>query len=145
MAHYHAFINRELRAVPLTWEHPRDERGAFDPLFKRSGLTEADIAEDLAEGKSRAAIEGAYMPDFSHVPPEQMGIQAYETTSEGTPISPVFPDSPEGRYQLVAYCADHETVFAGATASEREWAHVLFGGELAAVDLHTGTITMAHE
>jgi hypothetical protein len=74
-----------------------------------------------------------------------MGIQAYETTTEGTPISPVFPDTPEGRFALVTYCAVHETVFAACRATMGEWAMILFGGDDVVVDLQRGTIERPRE
>lgn len=126
--------------MPLAWQHPRDRRGAYIPLQNRRYLTQEAIEEELAEGRSREEIEAAYMPDFSHVPAEQLGIQAYETTSEGTPISPVFPDTPDGRFKLIEYVATHESVFADQRASLEEWVRILFGSEHAAVDLETGRI-----
>jgi hypothetical protein len=147
MKKYKAFINREIRHVALTWEHPREADGEWVPLQNRRLLTEEYIAEELREGdaKTREEVEERFMPDFSLVPPGRMGLQAYETTSEGTPISPVFPDTPEGRYQLVAYCARHATVFADIPATLQEWAKMLFGREIAAVDIQTGRITLLDE
>src|SRR3990167_10363366 len=87
--HKVSFIsNRGLRQIPLNWEHPRDERGSYIPLQDRElAYTEEEIEEGLADGwlKSRQEAEDMLMPDFSNVPQEQMGICAYETTSEGTP------------------------------------------------------------
>ncbi len=60
-------------------------------------------------------------------------IAAYETTTEGTPISPAFPNTPEGRRDLVAYCAEHAFVFGHQRAGGEAWAAILFG-EGATVD-----------
>lgn len=91
--------NREVRRVPHGWQHPRDERGRFTPLLP--GQMPADAgATDL---------------------------MAYETTSEGTPISPAFPDTPEGRLELVRYCADHATTYGKHRTGVEAWAAVLFG------------------
>lgn len=137
-----AFVNREIRYVPLTWAHACDATGHPIPLSDRRDLSDERVAELLADGAyaSRADIEDGNMPDFLQVPAGQMGIQAYETATEGTPISPVFPDTPDGRSALVRYCADHETVFGPYTATVTEWAAILFGGDQMAVNLDTGTI-----
>jgi hypothetical protein len=90
---------REVRRVPEGWQHPRDERGKYVPL--------------LAEQMPR--LEGGY------------AIVAYQTTSEGTPISPAFPDTPEGRFALVRHCAEHATTFGQHRTGVEAWAAILFG------------------
>jgi hypothetical protein len=37
-------------------------------------LTQEAIEKELAEERTKEEIEAAYMPDFSHVPAEQLGI-----------------------------------------------------------------------
>jgi hypothetical protein len=142
-----ALINRELRRVPLHWVHPRDARGEWIPLANRRSLTDEVVAELMAEGAAgtREEIERDYMPEFSDVPAAKTGIQAYETTTEGTPISPVFPDTPDGRFALVRYCADHETVFGPHPATMEEWVRILCGNDRAAVDLDTDTSMVPSE
>lgn len=135
---------RVVRKVPLNWEHPKDEEGKYVPLYDRSSYpryTEEEIQELLDEGdiSSRDEIEGWFAPDFSNVPPEEMGICAYEEVTEGTPISPVFPDSPEGMYELVRYCAENRFVFGGFVKADVEgWAAVLWGN--AVVDPFNGVV-----
>ena len=125
----------------------RDENGEWIPLADRRFFTDELVAERIADGsvRSREEIEAGYMPDFSLVSSERMGIQAYETTTEGTPISPVFPDTPDGRFALVQYCADHETTFGPYTATPTEWAQILFGHDQLAVNIETGTIDLVSE
>ena len=97
--------NREVRVIPKGWQHPKDARGKHVPL----------LPEDM---------------------PDAMGeteIAAYETTSEGTPISPAFPNTPEGRLALVNHCAERETTFGDHGADAEAWAAILFG--CATVDL----------
>ena len=91
--------NREVRVIPAGWTHPRDERGRSIPLLREQ------------------------MPE----PGDETAIAAYETTSEGTPISPSFPDTPEGRLDLVRHCAEHCTTFADYQADAEAWAIILFG------------------
>lgn len=133
-------VNREIRRVPLDWEHPRDEHGEPIPLLKRDHYTAADIRELIQEGRRLEEIEGWLMPDFSGTPEKRMGICAYETTSEGLPISSVFPDTPEGRWALVHYCAQFQTVFADRRVNPEAWAELLFGDSLAVVDAESGRV-----
>jgi len=91
--------NREVRRVPAGWEHPRDGRGRFTPL----------------------------LPEQMPAAGERAEIMAYETTSEGTPVSPAFPDTPEGRLALVRHCVEHATTFGKHRGGLEAWAAVLFG------------------
>lgn len=124
-----AFIGgREVRIVPKGWQHPRDGRGRYAPLLP------ADYAFDDAEHEAAGA---ARMPDASGLRIDETEIVAYETVSEGTPVSPVFPNTPQGRLALVNYCAEHATTFGDHRADPEAWAAILFGG--ASVDLD-GTV-----
>jgi hypothetical protein len=80
-----------------------------------------------------------FMPSARGLPAEATEIMAYETTSEGTPISPAFPNTPQGRLDLVNYCAEHCTTFARHTAGPEAWAAILFG-DSAAVVSEDGTV-----
>ena len=91
--------NREVRRVTRGWQHPLDDRGRPAPLLP----------------EQMPAVTG------------QVDLMAYETTSEGTPISPAFPDTPTGRLQLIRYCAEHATTFGRHRSGEEAWAAVLFG------------------
>lgn len=53
-------------------------------------------------------------------------IQLYETTSEGTPKSPVFPK--EDFDKLCEYVAEHVTTFAHFRATKDEWKEMLSSG-----------------
>lgn len=57
-------------------------------------------------------------------PPEGEGYQLWETTSEGSPKTPVFATLDE----LCAYAAEHCTTFADSKASAEGWRHMLDGG-----------------
>ena len=95
-------INREVRPVPLGWNHPRRD-GRFVPLLPEQ------------------------MPSLDDELPRDIGIAAYETTSEGTPISPFFLDDEEGRLMLVNWCAENSTVYGDHKADPETWAAILFG------------------
>ena len=124
-----AFIGgREVRIIPKGWQHPRNGRGRCAPLLP------ANYAFD-DEAHEAGCV--ARMPDTSGLCADETEIAAYETVSEGTPISPVFPNTPEGRLALVNDCAEHATAFGDHRADPEAWAAVLFGG--ASVDLD-GTV-----
>ena len=120
--------NREVRWIPRGWQHPRDGKGRFRPLLPNgyaaaNGLTKEEAAHSAPE-----------MPETTG-PVRSKGLQivAYETTSEGTPLSPAFPETPDGRLALVNWCAENLTTFGDHNADDEAWAAVLFGGGLAMV------------
>lgn len=122
-------INREVRRVPLHWQHPKDAAGNYLSLYDRAGLTEKRLAEYMEDNPSctREEIMEWFMPDFSAVPADQMGIAVYETTTEGTPMSPVFPDTPRGRFALLEYCRKHVSTFGDHRCDRLEgWRELLF-------------------
>jgi len=101
--------NRVVRRVPLLWQHPIGDNGQYIPLSDSALFSEEDL---YTEGKDmELCVTGEqFMPDFTEVPDNEMGICAYEEVSEGTPISPVFPDTPEGRIALGKYCAQNTRI-----------------------------------
>lgn len=117
-------MGREPRRVPMTWEHPRDDRGQYISL--RQGIEEdrqefadrvANYGEEDAIGYFGGPIDPAeYMPTWTA--DVAVGWQMYENTSEGTPISPVF-ESPE---ELARWLADTSaSAFGNMTASYEQW------------------------
>lgn len=56
-----------------------------------------------------------------HEPPTGPGFQLWETTTEGSPKSPVF----ETLDELCAWCADNATTFGNNRASAEEWRSML--------------------
>lgn len=60
------------------------------------------------------------------------GYQLWETTSEGSPVSPVFTSAEE----LADWCAEHATIFASEKTSRENWFKMFVGEE----DLDTGSI-----
>lgn len=57
-------------------------------------------------------------------PPTSPGFQLWETTSEGSPVSPVF----ETLDALCEWAADHATTFGRARASAEQWKKMLDDG-----------------
>ena len=129
--HYIAAQKREIRRVTAGWQHPRNEKGHFIPLFKAAdldsayddfhyeldGLVEkgvyADREEALDANAHRLPDPSAYMSEFAN----PTHVQAYETTTEGTPISPVF----DSESDLVTYLAEHAGLFGGRKGTADEW------------------------
>lgn len=66
-----------------------------------------------------------FMPDFSQMPDDEMGLCMYETTSEGTPMSPTFR-TPE---ELARWLADTgASTFGYSTGTYEQWLSVCRGG-----------------
>lgn len=114
-------VNVEVRPVPAGWRHPEDARGRPLPLVSRAYWNACEPGSD-----DRASCAGAVMPDTAGLPPEKICIAAYETISEGTPISPTFPDTLDGRMLLAIWCARNRTIAAGVRAVPSTWAAALF-------------------
>jgi hypothetical protein len=123
--------NREVRRITKGWQHPRDAKGRFVPLLPADYLSRLSEAERADILEANAAIgydtEAHLMPTVARLAPEAVEIAAYETTSEGTPISPAFADTPEGRLAVANWCAVHATTFGDNKADAETWAAVLFG------------------
>jgi len=105
---------REVRVIPKGWQHPRDLSGRYVPLLPYGYPNDDKPAT----------------PETTMPPTPWKGVTeivAYETISEGTPISPAFPNTPEGRRDLVAYCVANCFPFGRQKAGAEAWAAILFG------------------
>jgi hypothetical protein len=140
-------MGREIRRVPVGWEHPVDpdpnprwpandwdwtgQGRHFLPMHERFPYDEAEIEEGLRDGwldpdKPNYGID--VMPDWPAA--EADHFQMYETVSEGTPVSPVFSSLVELTRWLV-----HEKGYSEAAAVafvRKGWApsFVGVGGQL---------------
>lgn len=117
-------MGREIRRVPQTWEHPKNERGQFIPLFDGYNKALADFTEKAAKDGMEAAIDWYgggprkedYMPDWPAE--ERTHLMMYEDCSEGTPISPAFATPDE----LAHWLADNgASAFGSDTATYEQW------------------------
>ncbi len=120
-------MGREIRRVPLYWEHPKEEKYNYqtsqyedrfipkydEPYSKAAKEWMADYALWL-DGKHPNFQQDAYYWDAVGTPPYarhylpdfegmEMGYCLYETVSEGTPVSPVFAT----KELLAEYLAEH--------------------------------------
>lgn len=91
-------MGREIRRVSPNWEHPKDAKGKYRPLFD-STYRQAIIGhfKELGWYLKRPRYLKEWIElwpnDEYHRPhwkTEPTHYQIYETVSEGTPISPVF-------------------------------------------------------
>jgi hypothetical protein len=83
----------EVRPVAPGWEHPRDPAtGHHMPLHSRRDLRHA-LEWNASEDEQIQIDPADYMPPIPDGAP--VGYVLYETVSEGTPASPVFPSLQE--------------------------------------------------
>lgn len=112
-------MSREVRMVPANWEHPKDDKGNFIPLLASFPYNEEEIKEGLRDGwlKDEPPYYGCdVMPDWPDA--ERTHYQMYESTSEGTPISPVM----ETLEALARWLADNNaSAFADMGATYEQW------------------------
>lgn len=124
-------MGREVRKVPTNWEHPKDHKGAYIPLYGRSYTKEAEKFLAMANKEGlQAAVEYQCCPDKEDYMPEWTEEEAthfimYEDCTEGTPISPAFATPEELASWLVANKA---SAFGSSTASYEGWLRVAKGG-----------------
>lgn len=111
-------MGREIRRVPMSWQHPKDTRGHYIPLYDEDYETALQTYEEKRAGypadvekSSKYTFEDYYgeSPDPATHHPKwddaaTMGYCYYENVSEGTPISPVFATSDE----LANWLVEHE-------------------------------------
>lgn len=146
-------MSREIRLVPLRWEHPRDENGHFIPLFGESfdeALAEwEEGSEKWDQGLRKSTsfdgwvpvcdtitdetysdwvgrdkpVESKYMPSFEGQEVDHMML--YEITTEGTPRSPGFPSAEE----LAQWLTDNKVpVWAKETCGYDKWLEIIQEG-----------------
>ena len=138
-------MGREIRMVPPNWEHPKNERGNYDPMLDDSFENalkawvhdyklwakgeHPDQPKDctFSEWDGGPPQEDWYRPEFTEEP---TWFQVYETISEGTPVTPPFKTKAE----LVTYLVENGDFYdqrrgdGGWTKEnaegfvEREWA-----------------------
>lgn len=146
-------MSREIRRVPKDWKHPKKD-GIDKPLFysghhgdlaKKIAKWDEEEAQwkrgfrsdwdhpgkwilhektyDFKEWDGDRPDPADYMPDWLDA--ERTHLQMYETTTEGTPISPVF-ETPE---KLARWLANNEaSTFAGMTTSYENWLRMIGHG-----------------
>ena len=137
-------MGREIRKVRADWKHPK-RGGKYVPLHDGADLkrrtedwdrsaaawARGEFPDYASEESRKLTYEewdgkrpspGDYMPAWT--PEEATHFQMYETTTEGTPISPVL-SSPEA---VARWCADNgASAFGGMTQSYEAWLSIARG------------------
>lgn len=152
--------------VPADWQHPKDEKGDYIPLFGRSyaeagkewdeewAMWQKGFRRSWADGTVWSPIEDAYkhmrytdwtgarpspddyMPDWPA--DRRTHLMMYEDTSEGTPISPAFA-TPE---ELARWLVDNKASgFGSSTGSYEGWLRVARGGWAPSMVVSNGVIS----
>lgn len=144
-------MSREVRMVHADWQHPRDGFYADGSIRYVALYDGADISPEIADWDERSAkwTRGEF-PDYADTDDRKLSFEEwdccrpdpndympnwpaaerthcmmYETTSEGTPISPAFA-TPE---ELARWLADTgASAFAGNPASYEAWLRIAKGG-----------------
>jgi len=83
------------------------------------------LAIKPVDGKVPASVVEALCEDWKNYdPPTGEGYQLWETTSEGSPISPVF----ETLDDLCAWAEENASTFGSFRTSKEEWRQMLDDG-----------------
>lgn len=110
-------MGREVRMVPSNWQHPKDDRGRYIPLYPAEWY-ESVHAEWVEENDPEweEPTREQFMPYW---PVEQRTyFMMYENTSEGTPISSAF----ETAEMLAKWLADTDASALGSSnATYEQW------------------------
>lgn len=115
--------HRTAKRVPLDFDWPIGKvwYGYFVSLCIEDAYGEEDACEYCRKFAIMKGIEIASYdcpkPLEILEPPRGEGWQLWETTSEGSPTSPVFKTAEE----LAIWCEINATVFAGDKASKENW------------------------
>jgi hypothetical protein len=158
-------LSREVRRVPLDFQHPTKRRydvrtGSYvedhQPVFDRFYVPAVrewlagweawqTSPHPRADGRTFEEWDGNgpdpdyYYPGAAWPEGAEMGICMYETVTEGTPISAVYPDTPKGRADMAAELARTDTsITSSLTAAD--WLEVIEASAVAPMgtDLHSG-------
>ena len=140
-------MGRELRKVPANWEHPKKEDGRYHPMFKTyyqdalnewleeneqwNNGTHSDLVRGVTTKEEHPfyAMWNGNPPDVDYyqtrkyTEEELTHIQLYETTSEGTPCSPVF--KADELDKLCEWAAENATTFASFKVTKEQWFKML--------------------
>lgn len=105
-----------------------DDEWGYCPTCKGHGSIEAYPGQ-RAEAEAWEATE----------PPEGDGWQMWETTSEGSPKTPVFATVEE----LARHCADTNASMFGSTGADYDkWLAILKGDDIASITIAPGVVMM---
>ena len=114
-------MGREVRRVREKWEHPKNGKGEFIPLF--GGCDFKVHFEHWKKYHECEPIPAMYMPQWEEK--KATWYMMYETCTEGTPISPAFK-TPE---ELARWLTDNNaSAFGERTATYEQWLRTIQRG-----------------
>jgi hypothetical protein len=120
--------HRDVKRVPLDFNWPLNK--VWDGYLTPARTETCQECNGSGRGDGSGGWCRAYCNegtvDVYEGPPEGPGWQLWETTSEGSPISPVFKTGEE----LAHWATDHATVFASMKATYAEWYQMITGDTL---------------
>ena len=117
---YHLTGYRREKSEPLS-VRPFEVAGVAVEVRDEDHLYSLLTADHMENKPSRED----YMPDFAEHDPDTLGWAIYETTSEGTPLTPTFA-TPE---ELATWCAEHKvSTFGDFTADYDSWLAMIYEG-----------------
>jgi hypothetical protein len=123
-------MGRCLKRVPLDFDWPLKKiwQGYVNPYYVecspcdgRGSNSEGGYCKYCNGDGVPIAFQEKYNEWLDEEPPEGDGFQLWETTSEGSPISPVF-DSLE---KLCEWAERNATTFGSSTATKEDWKQML--------------------
>lgn len=132
-------MGRELRRVPMGFDYPMNMVWYGRYIDCISTCINGGDGRHCEQCKKMAEIKGipasdCGCPDFDTyleepmkklkellAPPSGEGYQLWETTSEGSPVSPVF----ETLDELCEWCENNATTFADFKTSKEKWKEML--------------------
>lgn len=135
-------MGRELRRVPLDFDYPLGKVWYGFFIDRISTCIDTKDNPSCEQCKKMAEIKGIPMtdygcPDFDTYlaepmkklkellsPPTGDGYQLWETTTEGSPMSPVFATLDE----LCGWCEKNVSVYANFKVTKEEWRKMLENG-----------------
>jgi hypothetical protein len=104
-----------------------DQGMAMKAIAKAAGMLDGWGICQVCKGSAIHPDDKAAEEVWERIePPAGDGWQLWETTSEGSPVSPVFA-TPE---ELARWCVDGATLFAGVGASYEEWFQMIVDDEV---------------
>ncbi len=116
-------MGREVRRVSKDWEHPTGENGEYMPLFSpEEWMSKGKYYQEYPESFEGERKEINLFDPKDYMPLTKIEdrplLMMYETTTEGTPISPAFK-TPE---ELARWLADNgASSFGSMTSSYEDW------------------------
>ena len=84
------------------------------------------------------------MPNIEGLADDELELVCYETTSEGTPMCPNFPNTQQGKIDLVNHCVEKVALVGLADMGDIEtWAGILFADASGMMDIHSKAVRMS--